>query len=278
MKALFVPALLATALLAAQNAPKPPTREELAKTFRAKALDPSTLKKEADTAGGCTISRHSSATEIMRGTSARAGSVHDNRVEWSSITGGGPSTGGPGENSHLAGPGPRSVGMTGVDDAVLDKGDWTPRFFEPGERVSVAAFKFTKEDGSSQSIGDLKGRVTLLFLFRGDCRRTYDMMGELLRLHGVEDKAGIRVIAVSIVNPGWTPVKQFRKLVGAGLPAAFPIYLPSGESASGLDALGELKAAPTTFILDRQGRIAWRINGATPGSLADKLNMIRMEL
>ena len=274
MKALFAPALLATALLVAQNPPKPQTREELAKTFREKALDPATLKKEADKVGGCAVSRHSSVTEDMRSTTAKS----DSRLSGMSVTGGGMLAGGPQQTSRLAESDPSTVGKMLVDNAVIEKADRTPRFFEPGERVSVAAFKFLKEDGNSQSIGDLKGKVTLLFLFRGDCRWTHDMMGEILRLHGIEDKANIRVIAVSIVNPGWTPVKQFRKFVGTDLPANFPIYLPSEESTAGLDVLGELKTAPTTFILDRQGRIAWKINGAAPGALADKLNMIRMEL
>lgn len=274
MNALFVPVLLISSILAAQGAPKPATREEMAKTFRAKALDPVVLDKEAAKAGGCALSRHNSVTEDMRGTTAKSNS----QLAGMSISGGGTLSGGPEQTSRMTDPDPRSVGKMLVDNFVLDKADRMPRFFEPGERVSVAAFKFVKEDGNAQSIGDLKGKVTLLFLFRADCRWTHDMMGEILRLHGVEDKANIRVIAVSIVNPGWTPVKQFRKFVGTDLPTTFPIYLPSEESASGLDVLGELKTAPTTFILDRQGRIAWRINGAAPGALADKLNMIRTEL
>lgn len=273
MKSLFVPVLLITSILAAQAPPKPTTREELAKTFRAKALDPVVLKNEAAKVGGCALSRHSSVTEDMRGTAAKT----DSRLAGMSVTGGGMLTGGPEQSSRIADPDPRTVGKMLVDNAVLDKADRTPRFFEPGERVSVAAFKFMKEDGSSQPISDLKGKVTLLFLFRADCRWTHDMMGEVLRMQGIEEKAGIRVISVSIVNPGWVPVKQFRKFVGAELPATFPIYLPSEESGAGLEVLGELKIAPTTFILDRQGRIAWRINGAAPGALADKLNMIRME-
>jgi len=273
MKALFVPVLLITSILAAQAPPKPMTREEMAKAFRAKALDPVVLKNEAAKVGGCALSRHASVTEDMRGTAAKT----DSRLTGMSVTGGGMLSGGPEQTSRIADSDPRSVGKMLTDNFVLDKADRTPRFFEPGERVSVAAFKFVKEDGSSQSIGDLKGKVTMLFLFRADCRWTHDMMGEVLRLHGIEDKANIRVLAVSIVNPGWTPVKQFRKFVGTDLPATFPIYLPSEESAAGLGVLGELKIAPTTFILDRQGKIAWMINGAAPGALADKLNMIRME-
>lgn len=274
MKIFVLSVLLTTPVLTAQNAPKPASREEMAKTFRAKALDPVTLKKEAAKAGGCMITRHDTTTEDMRGTTAKS----DSLLAGMSITGGGMASGLPGQTGRLTDSAQMTAGKMVTSLAVLDERDRMPRFFEPGERISVTAFRFMTEEGASKSIGDLAGKVTLLFLFRTDCRWTLDMMGEVLRLYGIEDKAGIRVIAVSIVNPGWAPVNGFRKSVGPDLPAAFPIYLPSQDSAFGLEVLGELKTAPTTFILDRQGRIAWRINGAAPGVLADKLNMIRTEL
>lgn len=276
MKAFTVPILLITSILAAQNPAKPATREEMAKQFRAKALDSATLKKEAAKAGGCVLARIDNITEDMRSTA----STSDSRLAGISITGGtlAQATGFSRQSGRQVDSSNPTAGKMVVSLAVLDEKDRMPRFFEPGERVPVNAFKFKKEDGGSQAVGELNGKVTLLFLFRTDCRWTLDMMGEVLRLHGIEDKAGIRVIAVSIANPGWAPVKEFRKAVGTDLPATFPIYLPSQEAGSGLDLFGEIKAAPTTFILDRQGRIAWRINGAVPGSLADKLNMIRLEL
>ncbi len=268
------PVLALLALLAGQEPAKAPAPQAAnpAAAIRQRALDPAALAKEGAKAAGCPLTRHSSTTEDLRGSTAAA----DERLKGMSVTGAGTVAGLPEQQGRLGSGRAPSAASLMANTATLSEADRVPRFYEPADRVSARDFTFLGEDGKPQSVAGLQGKVVLIFLFRTDCRWTLDVLGEMIRLQGLEDKAGIRVVPVSIVNPGWSAVKQFRRLAGRDLPATFPIYLPGDSPAAGLQVLGELKAAPTTLILDREGRIAWRINGATPGSIADKLNLVRL--
>jgi hypothetical protein len=270
----FVLVLAVAGLLPSQEPPKSqaPPAQSPAAAIRQRALDPASLEKEGAKAAGCPMTRHSTTTEDLRGSTASA----DERLKGMSISGAGTVSGLPEQQGRLgSGKGP-SAGSLMANAASLSAADRVPRYYEPADRRPVQSFAFNGEDGKPQSIEALKGKVVLLFLFRTDCKWTLDVLGEIVRLQGLEEKAGIRVIPVSIVNPGWPAVKQFRRLAGRDLPATFPIYLPSDSPATGLEVLGDLKVAPTLLILDREGRVAWRINGATPGSIADKLNLVRL--
>lgn len=277
----LLPVLAVLSSLAGQEPPKPQAApaqnpaapaQNPAAAIRQRALDPAALAKEGAKAGGCPLTRHSTTTEDLRGSTAAA----DERLKGMNVSGGGTVSGLPDQQGRLGSGQAPSAGSLMAGSAVLGDADRVPRYFEPADRVSARAFTFLGEDGKPQTVAGLQGKVVLVFLFRTDCRWTLDMLGEMIRLQGLEEKAGIRVIPVSIVNPGWAAVKQFRKLAGRDLPATFPIFLPGDAEATGLTVLGDLKVAPTTLILDREGRIAWRINGAGPGSVADKLNLVRL--
>ena len=51
----------------------------------------------------------------------------------------------------------------------------------------------------------------------------------------------------------------------------------SMKYGTGISLFPDFRITPTTFILDRHGRVAWRIVGAIRGSLTDKLNHILSE-
>jgi hypothetical protein len=68
----------------------------------------------------------------------------------------------------------------------------------------------------------------------------------------------------------------------AGAPLALPwanasgidwaVTLPTGEVRAGRSALGPITVVPTTFLLDDEGRVVWRWQGALRGQLLGRLD------
>ncbi|MDE3246901.1 MAG: hypothetical protein KGN80_12510, partial [Acidobacteriota bacterium] len=72
-------------------------------------------------------------------------------------------------------------------------------------------------------------------------------------------------------------IEAFRRLNPKAIPADFRIFHLVAMPAGSLKVLLELKVSPTTYILDREGRVAWRIPGEIPGALSAKVNHILSE-
>lgn len=143
--------------------------------------------------------------------------------------------------------------------------------------MSVGSFAYLSQDGIGKKVADLKGKVAVVFIFKPDCKFTSDMMGEIIRLQGMQQGKPYEVVPVSIGSEGWSGLARWRQLNMNILPKDFPIYRPGTESGTGTSVFGELFGTPTTLILDRHGRVAWRFNGAIKGALADRLTHIMLE-
>ncbi len=217
-------------------------------TLKARAVDSQTLKNEGEKAMGCLAQESGTNSEQFQNVGQKSNG------SWT------------GKLSSLA-----------VDTNVIPKDERMPRFYAPGSRDSALGFKVNRLDGSSISIEECKGQPVVVFIFKPDCKYTGEMLSEVIRLQSVEDKARIKVFAVSISDGAWSDLARYRLKNINAIPATFPIYRPSTDPGSGTSIFKDLRVTPTTYILDRDGNVAWRIAGGIRGSLQDKINHIRTE-
>jgi hypothetical protein len=152
-----------------------------------------------------------------------------------------------------------------------------PRYFPPASRLAADSFVYVDQAGTERKVAALKGKVVVVFLFKPDCKYTSDMMGEILRLHGLQKGKPYEVVPVSIGSEGWGGLARWRQQNMNILSNDFPIHRPGIQPGTGVSIFGELLGTPTTLILDQHGRVAWRFNGAMRGALADRLSHIMLE-
>jgi peroxiredoxin len=119
----------------------------------------------------------------------------------------------------------------------------------PGERKAAPEFSLKDESGKTVKLSDYKGKVVLLNYWAtwcGPCKIEMPWFVEFERKH--KDK-GFAVVGVSMDEEGWEVVKPFL----AESPVNYRMLLGNDGIAllyGGIDSL------PTTFLIDREGRIA----------------------
>jgi hypothetical protein len=131
---------------------------------------------------------------------------------------------------------PGSIGRSGGDPT--------------GEQVAEGAVELAlrRPDGQFIDVGDLRGRVVLLFVFA-----TFDAMSQLV-LHPLralaEESPNLRIIGIA-AQP------NARLLVDAyvhALSPPFPVtYDPEERVQAGQSSLGAIDAVPAFIVLDRRG-------------------------
>jgi len=117
------------------------------------------------------------------------------------------------------------------------------------ERHSAPDFQLKDGDGKTVHLSDYKGKVVLLDFFAtwcGPCKIEIPWFKEFERTH--KDK-GFSVLGVAMDDEGWEVVKPFLQELGVNYRVVMGND-PTAQAYGGVDAL------PTTFLIDREGRIA----------------------
>jgi peroxiredoxin len=130
----------------------------------------------------------------------------------------------------------------------------------PGTERRVAPdFALKDADGKTVRLSDYRGKVVVLDFWAtwcGPCKIEIPWFMEFQRQH--KDQ-GFEVIGVSMDDDGWDSVKPFVQKIGIN----YRVVLGNDDAAA---AYGGVDALPTTFLIDRQGRIAATHVGVTSKS------------
>jgi len=117
-----------------------------------------------------------------------------------------------------------------------------------GDRKGAPDFALPDAQGITIRLSDYKGKVVLLDFWAtwcGPCMIEIPWFVEFQRRY--KDQ-GFSVIGVSMDDEGWTSVRPFLERFKMN----YPVLLGNDDAAT---AYGGIEVLPTTFLIDRQGRI-----------------------
>jgi thiol-disulfide isomerase/thioredoxin len=119
---------------------------------------------------------------------------------------------------------------------------------------------FTDAQGRPLTLKDFRGRVVLLNLWATWCAPCIEEMPSLDKLQARLGGPEFEVLALSLDRGGWNQVEPFARKLGL---RHLSYYLDPPSSA-----MGALKprGLPTTYLIDRDGRMVGKLEGAADWS------------
>lgn len=120
---------------------------------------------------------------------------------------------------------------------------------EPEKRAAAVDFKLVDSDGKPVQLADYKDKVVLLNFWAtwcGPCEVEIPWFKEFEQTY--KDR-GFAVLGVSSDEEGWAVVRPYMKAKAMN----YRVALDDGKMPS---PYHEIEALPTSYLLDRQGRIA----------------------
>ena len=136
----------------------------------------------------------------------------------------------------------------------------TPRFTPAAERVAAPGFTLPVADGGRATLADYAGHVLLLNFWATWCGPCRVEMPWFVDFHAMFAERGFAVLGVSVDEAGWDVVQPFLEQE----PVNYRIAL--ADNADRLAPFGSVTVLPTTWLIDRHGRLA-----ATHIGLVDRI-------
>ena len=127
---------------------------------------------------------------------------------------------------------------------------------EPEAPYPAPAFALPTLAGDTLRLADLEGQVVVLNFWATWCAPCRAEIPDLNHLHTELAPEGLTVVGVAL--------EESREVVApfaASFGIAYPVALDDGALAADL---GGVWGLPTTFVLDRQGRVVHRVIGLFP--------------
>lgn len=118
---------------------------------------------------------------------------------------------------------------------------------------------FKSYEGKNYKLSDLRGKVVILNFWASWCPPCREEIPSMDAVYKELKNKGLVIVAVSINQGGKKDIDQFKR----ELPFSFPVALdPEAKAAKTY----RVTSIPTTFIIDRQGKIADKGVGAVDWS------------
>ncbi|MEU0721786.1 TlpA disulfide reductase family protein [Streptomyces lavendulocolor] len=125
------------------------------------------------------------------------------------------------------------------------------QYFKPGERTFTPTLKGTTLDGDPADIQRLRGSVVVINVWGSWCAPCRKEAPELARLAKDTQPLGVKFLGVDI-RDNKTAAVAFERDYGISYPSIFDPY---GKALIGFKQLAP-RAVPTTYVLDRTGKVA----------------------
>ena len=126
----------------------------------------------------------------------------------------------------------------------------------PGELSGVAPeFMLSDIQGGKVSLSDFRGKVVILDFWATWCPPCKREIPDFINLQAEYGSKGLQIVGIALDEPG--KVQQFARDNGMN----YPVLLGTDDIAT---RYGGISGIPTTFVLDRNGKIAARFEGFRP--------------
>lgn len=138
---------------------------------------------------------------------------------------------------------------------------------EPYTENTATKFTLTDIKDQSHSLSDYKGKVVLVNFWASWCPPCIYEMPELTRLKTQLANQPFEVLALNVGEKKYR-VRKFVKLINFNL----PVLLDTSK-----DTFNdwEIKTLPTSFLIDAEGKIRYRIRGNPGWEEDDTINIIK---
>jgi thiol-disulfide isomerase/thioredoxin len=124
------------------------------------------------------------------------------------------------------------------------------------ERDAVAYFKLENVAGGFMTSEDLKGKITVVDLWATWCKPCIDEIPIYNRLYDAFKSQDVAVVGIAVYSPLRDIPSKVRQL---GIK-----YLVLIGDDKAVQAFGRIQGFPTTFVLNKEGKIYKRYVGAVP--------------
>jgi thiol-disulfide isomerase/thioredoxin len=131
-----------------------------------------------------------------------------------------------------------------------------PRAQAAPSEMPAPAWQLKDPGGKTVQFSDFKGKVVVLDFWATWCPPCLAEIPEFIALQKKYGEKGLVVVGVSMDEGGTVPVARFVKNHGVD----YPIVM--GDDKISAD-YGDIMGLPTTFVIDRQGKIVARHEGPT---------------
>ena len=118
------------------------------------------------------------------------------------------------------------------------------------ERKIAPDFALIDAYGSQVSLSDYRGKVVLLNFWATWCGPCQNEIPWFVEFQTSYQSRGFTILGVSMDDDGWQVIKPFARQKGVN----YPVLLGNEKVA---DLYGGVDALPSTFLIDRTGRIAF---------------------
>jgi len=118
-------------------------------------------------------------------------------------------------------------------------------------------FTLTNQDGEQISLSDYRGQVVILDFWATWCPPCKAEIPGFVNLHNEHKDDGLAIIGVSLDRNGWNDVRPFLK----NYEVDYPVVLGNMDL---VEAYGGIRSIPTTFVLDKQGKVHKKYVGYRP--------------
>jgi thiol-disulfide isomerase/thioredoxin len=126
----------------------------------------------------------------------------------------------------------------------------------PENVTSAPGWELQDVDGKTVRFSDFKGKVVILDFWATWCGPCKAEIPSFIALQNEYGTNGLVVVGISVDEDGAAVVKKFAQHLGIN----YPVLLADQKTPQ---AFGGIEAIPTTFIIDREGRIVKKHLGLT---------------
>jgi peroxiredoxin len=137
------------------------------------------------------------------------------------------------------------ISCGGIDEIAAGK----PKLKAEHERNEAADFALEDANGQTLKLSDLRGKVVLLNFWATWCTPCKVEIPWFVEMEREFKDEGFAVVGVSMDEDGWDAVKPFM----SDLKINYRMVLGTEEMAQ---LYGGIEALPTSYILDRDGKVA----------------------
>lgn len=113
--------------------------------------------------------------------------------------------------------------------------------------ASAPDFSLTDTNGNMVSLSAFSGKVIILDFFASWCPPCRNEIPDFIELEKAYGDKGFAMIGVALVNAG--EAKEFAGKMGIN----YPVLVDNGKVS---EIYGPIRSIPTTFIIDKNGKIA----------------------